>query len=86
MTAPAYIADMSNHSVIAGRNLTLECDTAGSSPNVTWKHINSSEITNGKTWIITNITEQRDGEYICEASNFCGHDRKGTYVDVKREF
>lgn len=32
------------------------------------------------------ITRQEQGEYICEASNFCGHDRKGTYVDVKCEF
>ena len=85
MTAPASISDMSSHSVIEYRNLTLESVVSGSSPTVTWTHINSSVKKNGKTWTITNITRQGRGEYICEASNFCGHDRKGTYVDVKCE-
>ena len=75
-----------HHSVIEGGNVTLECVVAGSSPNVTWTHINSSKIKKGKTWNITNITIQEHGGYICEASNFCGPDRKGTYVDVKCEF
>ncbi|RMX55961.1 hypothetical protein pdam_00025237 [Pocillopora damicornis] len=82
--APVTIADMKkHHSVIEGRNLTLECVVAGSSPNVTWTHINSSKIKKGKTWNITKITIQEHGGYICEASNFCGLDRKGTYVDVE---
>ena len=85
MTAPASISDMSSHSVIEYRNLTLESVVSGSSPTVTWTHINSSVKKNGKTWTITNITRQGHGEYICEASNFCGHDRKGTYVVVKCE-
>ena len=85
-TAPTTIADMSNHPVIEGENLTLECNVSGSSPNVSWTHINSNVIKNGKTWIITYITRQGHGEYMCEASNFCGHDRKSTYVNVKCKF
>lgn len=77
---------MSNHSVIEGGNLTLECDVSGSSPIVFWTHINSNVTKYGKTWIITIITRQGHGEYICDASNFCGHNRKSTYVNVKCEF
>lgn len=87
-TVPTTVTDMRNHSVIEGRNLTLECDVGGSSPVVSWTHINSVNRVskNGKTWIIRDITTRDHGEYICEARNFCGHDRKGTYVDVKCEF
>ena len=86
ITAPTTVADMGNHSVIEGRNLTHEYNVSGSSPIVSWTHINSNKKKSGKTWISMYITRQEQGEYISEASNFCGHDRKSTYVNVKCKF
>ena len=57
--------------------------TAGTPPlNVYWENIKTGQVTKGKLLIIINIRRNQSGEYRCIASNTCGNESTGMFIDV----
>ena len=62
--------------VLRGESLTLFCNVSGQpAPVITWTHLESNDILNNNTWVITNVTERNLGRYQCNASNIYGNAR-----------
>ena len=74
--------------VMEGKNVTLFCNSSGSSLTITWEFNGSDVITSGNSRIsfsddnrhlmITNVSRVNKGEYKCVASNEVGNDTSNT--------
>ena len=73
-----------NITVERGSNVTKWCNvTAGTPyPNFSWKNVKTGQVTKGKLLNITNISGNQSGEYRCIASNTCGNESTGMFIDV----
>ena len=75
---------MENITVTEGENSTLTCNVSGSpTPSVTWTEVKTGIRSMGIIRELTHINRNQSGEYMCEASNFCGNDRAKTFVTVQ---
>ena len=74
--------------VMEGKNVTLFCNSSGSSLTIRWEFNGSDVITSGNSrisfsddnrhLIITNVSRVNKGEYKCVASNEVGNDTSNT--------
>ena len=84
LPVPAAMEQIQNITVERGRNVTKWCNvTAGTPPlNYFWKNVKTGQVTKGKLLNIINISGNQSGEYRCIASNTCGSESTGMFIDV----
>ena len=51
-------------------------------PSVSWTRVRTGSRTEGDVRELINIHRSDDGEYNCEARNFCGNDIKSLFLFV----
>ena len=80
---PPTVEQVQNATVMEGTDMTKECNVTTGTPAlaVFWANVKSSQITDGKLLIITNITRYQT-EYKCIANNTCGSVLKTMFIDV----
>ena len=80
---PPSIEPISSVWVTEGNNLTLVCNASGiPEPAFKWTSVKSGKEEMSKTWTITNINRNDNGEYRCEATNTCDSVTRSTVVTV----
>ena len=81
---PAVVYPLENITVTEGENRTLTCNVSENPTlSVTWTEVKTGIRSVGIIRELTHINRNQSGEYICEASNFCGNDTARTFVVVK---
>ena len=70
--------------IMEGHNLTVSCNTSGTSPlMVSWIKVGSGERFDGKKLVFTHINRGQAGKYRCETSNECGSASETATIEVQ---
>ena len=66
-----------------GTKVALNCVVTGMPmPSVSWLEVKTGNHSSQNPFLFANVSRNKAGEYICRASNPCGHDSKSGILTV----
>ncbi|XP_068686468.1 hemicentin-1-like isoform X1 [Montipora foliosa] len=75
-----------NETLTEGGNVSVYCGASAGypEPRFSWLNLNTSELIPGQWLTFINISKEKSGDYICNASNTCGEKQSSvTTIDVQ---